>query len=149
MNRVMILGATNYSFMISDFIRQEGKAEVVAHTVDAKDVGKYQQACSERGLKLVPFEELSGADDVKIINAVGYTKMNSIRAIVSEKIKNAGLQVADYISTRAIVLPENLVGGGYRQHRISECIHRLWRSTGFQQCHLCRRSGNSRCGVWR
>lgn len=111
MNRVMILGATNYSFMISDFIRQEGKAEVVAHTVDAKDVGKYQQACSERGLKLVPFEELSGADDVKIINAVGYTKMNSIRAIVSEKIKNAGLQVADYISTRAIVLPENLVGG--------------------------------------
>ena len=39
--KIIILGATKYSFMIHDMIESEHKYTILCHTVSKKDVNKY------------------------------------------------------------------------------------------------------------
>lgn len=112
--KIIILGATKYSFMIHDMIESEHKYTILCHTVSKKDVNKYNNICFKNDTKLVPFEELTSCfkyEKIKILNTIGYSNMNRTRQAMSEKCLELGYQLINFISDKAIV-SSNKIGVG-------------------------------------
>ena len=100
--QLIISGTTKFSTMIAKLIEMEGGAKVIAFTT-AKRFIQEESLC---GKKVIPFEELTdyyNTQDIRVLNTIGYSKMNSIRERVNEEIEEAGLLQFSYISRHAFV----------------------------------------------
>lgn len=107
--KVFIIGATEYSLMLNKIISTEKILEIQGHIVDKKDMGKYQSICNMRNIELYAFEEIIEKfqpENIAIINAVGYSKMNDIRFAVTEKCLKCNIEVLNYVSNQAVVLSD-------------------------------------------
>lgn len=115
MDRIFILGATKYSFMIHDLIRQEHQYEIIGHSVNEKYIEDCRSICDEAGVDLFPLEDLrqyAGENGVVyVLNTLGYTNMNKTRERVHNECLSRGYKSVNFVSNRAIVLSQ-LRGAG-------------------------------------
>ena len=105
--QLIINGTTKFSTMIAELIEMEGLAKVVAFTTKKCFINQ-DTLC---GKEVVPFEYLTDRfdkDSVRILNTIGYSKMNTIRERVNNDILLTGIAPFSYISKRAFVLSPNL-----------------------------------------
>ena len=102
--QLIINGTTKFSTMIAKLVEMEGLAEVVAYTT----ARRFINGITLEGKQVVPFEELSDLFDkreVRILNTVGYSKMNTVRERVNEEIEVAGFTQYSYISKLSFFAP--------------------------------------------
>lgn len=115
MDKIFILGATKYSFMIREFILQEQQYEVIGYTVNKQYMGGSLALCEKMGAKLFPFEELNqyvdSSEKVFVLNTLGYTNMNKTRQKLHNECIMLDYVPISFISKRAIVLSD-MIGSG-------------------------------------
>ena len=102
MTQILINGTTKFSSMIARLIEMEGLANVVAYTT----ARRYITSTTLCGKDVVPFEELTERFDkldVRILNTIGYSKMNTLRERVNIEIEESGFLQYSYISSSAFV----------------------------------------------
>ena len=102
--QLVINGTTQFSTMVAQLVEMEGNAKVLAFTT----LSRYITVSSIRGKKVVPFEELGDLFDknsIRILNTIGYSKMNTVRERVNKEIADSGFLQYSYISNRAFIAP--------------------------------------------
>lgn len=97
---VVIFGTEQIARLAQFYFTRDSPYEVVAFTVDQK----YATEPSLFGLPLVPFEsvqELYPPNRYKMFVAIGYRKLNSLRAAKYVEAKGKGYQLVSYLSSKA------------------------------------------------
>jgi sugar O-acyltransferase (sialic acid O-acetyltransferase NeuD family) len=91
------------------YLTTDSEHDVVAATVDREHL----PAQGFRGLPVVPIDEVVGRyppDEVEMFVAVGYGRINKFRAEKYQEAKELGYRLITYVSSRAQVGPEAVVG---------------------------------------
>lgn len=109
MAKLVIFGAADAGKLAHYYFTCDSEHEVVAFTVDKP----YRQGDSFLGLPLVDFEEVIQhyqPSDYKMFVALGYTKMNKMRAKKYYQVKELGYELVSYVSKKCSFLSNQPVG---------------------------------------
>jgi len=99
--KLVVFGARQIAEVCAFYFDGDSDYEVVAFTVD----GQFLQEDRFAGRPVVPFEELTAShppDAVEVFVAIGYQKMNDLRAAKYAAAKAMGYRLAGYVSSKAI-----------------------------------------------
>ena len=102
--QLLINGTTSFSTMIAELIEMEGLAKVVAYTTKSSFI----KQSTLKGKEIILFEEIKNhfdSDKYRILNTIGYSKMNTVRERVNKEIESTGLRPFSYISKHAFISP--------------------------------------------
>jgi acetyltransferase-like isoleucine patch superfamily enzyme len=124
MENIIILGTTQFSVMIHKLIEHEKLARVVAYTINSEYIEKLENQESFNNLPLVPFESIEtsySTKEYKILNTLGYSRMNNLRMEKFEECKSKGYMLYNYVSNNAnvystisgegnLILPGSFIG---------------------------------------
>ena len=109
MEKVIIFG-TSAAAVLSHFtLTHDSPYEVVAFTADRNYI-KEEKLC---GLPVVPFEEIESTfppENYKMLVAISTSRVNKTRAEKYDQAKAKGYQLISYISSKAIIWPDLVVG---------------------------------------
>lgn len=100
--KLIINGTTQFSTMIAKLVEMEGRAEIVAFTTARRFINEAHLD----GKPVVPFEDLTSRYDLentRILNTIGYSKMNTVRERVNAEIEESGFVQYSYISSKAFI----------------------------------------------
>ena len=106
---LVIFGAGDIAQLAHFYFSKDSEYSVVAFTVDAA----YRNDNEFCGLPVVPFEEIATVyppNQFELFVAVSYTKLNLIRKEKYLAAKALGYNIASYISSKATVLNDGLIG---------------------------------------
>jgi sugar O-acyltransferase (sialic acid O-acetyltransferase NeuD family) len=109
MRNLVIFGTRQIAEVCSYYFEHDSDYRVVAYTVD----GAFMDGSQFRGLPVVPFEDVPKhfvPDDNDMFVALGYGRMNRLRAEKFAAAKHLGYRVARYISSKAITWPDLTIG---------------------------------------
>jgi len=109
MAKVVLFGNTQWSEIVHYYLTQDSPHEVVAFTVDEAYI-KENTFC---GLPLVPFEKVQDIyppAEYQMMLTVLVKDINKIRARKFEEAKKKGYTLTTYISSRATVWPDLIIG---------------------------------------
>ena len=109
MRPLVIFGAGELADVAWFYFTRDGGAEIKAFTVDAA----YLQTESFRGLPVIPFESAHSTfppESHDLFVAVGYSRMNAVRAERCREAKEKGYALRSYVSSKATVWPDLTVG---------------------------------------
>lgn len=109
MDKIIIYGTTQFSRMCHRLVERESAAEVIAYTIDDQYLKSYGDNPHIDGLPIVGFEYLEDfypPSNYKILNTIGYTKMNKLREEKTKACVSKGYQIYSFISKDATVLSE-------------------------------------------
>ncbi len=120
MQKLVIFGNTSFSKMTYRYILEEKVADVGAFCID-KEYKDTDSFCDKPLIAFEDIERLYPKSEYKILNTIGYTKMNEIRRNVSDRIIRKGYTLFNYISKKAevysdikgynnIILPNSFIG---------------------------------------
>lgn len=107
---IIIVGTNPYSLTLHKILQKEG-INVIAYST-------YKEFITEKeieGLPIVAFEDIDSLyekDTYKLLNTIGYSKMNSIRSKVYYDIKNKKYPIYTFISKDAYVITPEFIGEG-------------------------------------
>jgi sugar O-acyltransferase (sialic acid O-acetyltransferase NeuD family) len=104
MRKLVIFGTEATAEVIDFYFTQDSKYEVAAFTVDAA----FLDGDSYKGRPLVAFEDIASKfppDDYEMFIAVGFQKMNAVRALKFAAAKSMGYTLASYLSSKASAWP--------------------------------------------
>ena len=100
--QVIIYGDSDFAEQVYYQLKTDGRYEILAFTVDE---ARYLKN-SLNGIPVIPFQHLIkkySPNEVLIFPAIGYSKLNTIREIVTSEIEQAGYKLFTYISKNAYV----------------------------------------------
>lgn len=100
--RIVMVGVGNIADVAYEFLTYDSPHEVVAFAVD-KD---YLKSDTKFGLPVVPFETVEehyGPDEYGMFVAIGYAKLNHLRARFYRQAKEKGFSLVSYVSSEAFV----------------------------------------------
>jgi sugar O-acyltransferase (sialic acid O-acetyltransferase NeuD family) len=106
---LVIFGTGDIAQLAHYYFNSDTAYEVVAFTVDAG----YIQASEFCGLPVVPFEDVTlryPPERCDFFVALSYSKLNAIRKDKFLAAKARGYQLVSYVSSRATVLNDGLIG---------------------------------------
>jgi sugar O-acyltransferase (sialic acid O-acetyltransferase NeuD family) len=109
MAELIIFGAGDIARLAHYYFTRDSEHRVAAFTVDRR----YRQADSFLGLPLCDFEEVKeqySPQSHKMFVAMSYAKMNKVRAEKYSQAKEAGYELASYVSSRCSFLTEHPLG---------------------------------------
>jgi sugar O-acyltransferase (sialic acid O-acetyltransferase NeuD family) len=109
MEKVVLFGNTPWSEIVYYYLTQDSAYEVVAFSVDEAYI-KEQTFC---GLPLVPFEKVEDIyppSEYKMMLTVLVKDINKVRARKFAQAKEKGYTLISYISSRATVWPDLVIG---------------------------------------
>jgi sugar O-acyltransferase (sialic acid O-acetyltransferase NeuD family) len=109
MRKLVIFGTRQIAEVCSYYFEHDSPYDVVAFTVD----GAYVDAEQFHGRPVVPFEEVAKRfppGDHDMFVAIGYGKMNRLRAEKFAAAKALGYSLARYVSSKAVTWPDLAVG---------------------------------------
>jgi len=109
MNKVVLFGTEAWAKLCHFYLAHDSSYEVVAFTVDQKYI-KEDTFC---GLPVVPFEAVENMyppAEYKMMIAILAKKVNKVRAEKYYQAKTKGYELINYISSKAIVWPDMIVG---------------------------------------
>ncbi len=99
MSKIVLFGTGSFAEVAHFFLACDSPHEVVAFTVHQE----HRRETTFRGLPVVPFETIEAMyppADFKMFVAVGYRKMNTLRASVYSEAKTKGYELITYISSK-------------------------------------------------
>ncbi len=105
--KIIIFGMGDFARLAHLYFNVDPAYEVTAFTVNQT----YIQQDSFQSLPLVPFEtveKIYEPDKHQMFIAIGYSKLNKVRADFYQQAKNKGYQLATYISPHATVLTDQI-----------------------------------------
>jgi len=108
-DKVVLFGSGKQAELAHFYFTHDSPYEVAAFTVDGDHVREKQF----RGLPLLPFEEIEKKyppEKFKMFIAVGYRKLNTIRAGKYGEAKRKGYELVSYVSSKAIQWGDTVVG---------------------------------------
>ena len=109
MAKLVIFGTGDAARLAYHYFRGDSEHEVAAFTVDSD----YISGAAFLDLPLVPFETIVEAyppRDYKMFVAMGYSRMNRVRAEKYHEAKTKGYELVSYVSSRCSFLTEHPVG---------------------------------------
>lgn len=109
MEKVVIFGTSSAAILSHFALTHDSPYEVIAFTVDQK----YMKEKEFYGLPVVPFEEIETVfkpDDYKMLISVYASRVNRTRAEKYYQAKEKGYELITYISSKAIVPPDLVIG---------------------------------------
>ena len=109
MANLVIFGASDAARLAHYYFTRDSENDITAFTVDPE----YCKADSFLGLPLVNFEEITDLyppENNKMFIAIGYTKMNRVRADKYYKAKELGYDLVSYVSSRCSFLSDEPLG---------------------------------------
>lgn len=110
MEKVFIIGTTEYSFMLHSMIKQEEQYEVLGHSVNEEYLKENEEICEKRGTHIYALENLQDIigknNTVNVINTVGYSNMNKTREKMFDQCIDLGYRPLNFISNRSICLSD-------------------------------------------
>jgi len=109
MKKLIIFGTGDVARLAHYYFSCDSEYEVMGFTVDKE----YMEGDVFLDLPVVDFEEIAdyfAPETHKMFIAIGYTKMNRIRAQTYFKAKERGYELATYVSSRCTFLTDNPVG---------------------------------------
>ena len=109
MARVVIFGTGDVARIAHYYFERDSPHEVAAFTVDRA----YRSADAFEGLPLVDFEDVPARyppAEFSMFVALGYSKMNRLRADKYDAAKGCGYELVSYVSSRASVLNDGALG---------------------------------------
>ncbi|WP_283153410.1 DapH/DapD/GlmU-related protein [Guptibacillus hwajinpoensis] len=107
MDNIIVFGTSQFSRMLCKYVERECAAKIVAFTVNRDQFNKNDQSPEIEGYPIVEFEGIENMFDpseYKILNTIGYSKMNEIRKIKNEECIKKGYELFSFISKEARVL---------------------------------------------
>ncbi|MFZ5632080.1 MAG: acetyltransferase [Bacillota bacterium] len=107
--RVVIFGSGKMAQLAHFYLTKDSPYEVVAFTVD----GDWIKEKEIYGLPVVPFEEVAALyppDTCKMFVAVGYKKLNRLRASKYQEAKNKGYSLISYVCSKASLWGDTVIG---------------------------------------
>ena len=99
MSKVIIFGMGSFAEVVHFYLNHDSDHEVVAFTVNEDHLTQQ----NFMGLPVVPFEKIEQSfspDIFEMFIAIGYRKVNKIRAAIYREAKTKGYQLITYISSR-------------------------------------------------
>ena len=109
MRNLIIFGTRQIAEVCSYYFEHDSNYRVVAYTVD----GAFLENEKFAGLPVVPFEDVPKRfppADHDMFVAIGYGKMNQVRAEKFAAAKDLGYRLARYVSSKAITWPNLTIG---------------------------------------
>lgn len=109
--KVVIYGDSAFAEQAYNQIVSDDRYNVVAFTVDES---KFKLDTFNE-LPVIKFQQLKKhylLNEIIVFPAIGYSSLNKIREIVSQQIINAGYELMTYISKRAFIGRNALIGRG-------------------------------------
>jgi sugar O-acyltransferase (sialic acid O-acetyltransferase NeuD family) len=109
MKKLVIFGTRQIAEVCSYYFEHDSSYRVVAATVD----GAFLDLAQFRGLPVVPLEDVTKRfppDEHDMFIAIGYGKMNKLRAEKFAAAKALGYTLARYVSSKAITWPDLTIG---------------------------------------
>jgi sugar O-acyltransferase (sialic acid O-acetyltransferase NeuD family) len=109
MTKVVIFGSEKLAELTHFYFTHDSPYEVVAFTVNES----YIRNKEFQGLPLVAFEEvekLYPPDKYKMFIAIGYTRLNTLRAEKYAEAKKKGYELVSYVCTRSVYWGDTEVG---------------------------------------
>lgn len=103
--KTVILGTSEFSEYVYHTILKENQIEVLAFSADKKWLNQHEDFSMFNGIPVIALEDLTEhfkGDKFDVIITVGYVKMNGIREKLYKYVKELGLSVGSFISTRSI-----------------------------------------------
>lgn len=98
-SKVIIFGTGSFAQLVHFFLQKDSPHEVVGFTVNESHISGKELM----GLPVLPFETLERThppDAFKMYVAVGYRKVNQIRAAIYSEAKRKGYELVSYISSQ-------------------------------------------------
>lgn len=111
MKEVLIYGTNEFATQLYLHLSYNELHHVVGF-VESKEYKNKQEYLSLPVYDLNELEHFFSRDEVRIIIGVGYKKLNAIREIVYNEIKASGFKLFTYISPRAFISKNVMVGDG-------------------------------------
>lgn len=109
MSALVIFGSGSLAEVTRFYFEKDSPYDVVAFTVD----DEYADSDTCDGLPLVPFSELEDhypSSDHHMFVAVGYRRVNQIRARVFGEVKKKGYRCASYLSSKSTHWDDTVIG---------------------------------------
>lgn len=107
MKSIVVFGDTPFAERLSKYIFFEGVDKLIGFTQE----DNYCSKESLLGLPVIPLSELKGREDIDILIAIGYTKMNNLREKIYTMLKQEGFSICTWISSKAIVYSDSIGEG--------------------------------------
>lgn len=107
--KLIIVGDSSFAQVAYEYFTHDSCYEVHAFSVEKA----YLKTDFLFGVPIVPFEELMhryNPDDYDVFVATVYTKLNRLRTRLYRQIKQWGYKCASYVSSRAFVWPNVVMG---------------------------------------
>lgn len=99
MSKVVIFGTGSFAEVVHFYLTNDSEHDVVAFTVHESQLKQKEFL----GLPVIAFEQLARdypPGDFKMYVAVGYRKLNRIRAAVYDEAKSKGYELVSYLSSK-------------------------------------------------
>lgn len=109
MSKVVIFGTGQTADIVSYYIGNDSKHEIVAYTVD----GKYITEDTYNNKPVIPFEivgEKYSPSEFKMFIAIGYSNLNKLREEKYNFAKTKGFTLISYINSRSGVNDRSKIG---------------------------------------
>jgi len=109
MRKLIVFGTRQIAEVCAFYFDHDSNYRIAAFTVD----GAFADADNFCGRPVIPFEEITKSlapDEHDVFVAIGYGKMNKLRAEKFAAVKTLGYSTARYVSSRAITWPGLLIG---------------------------------------
>jgi sugar O-acyltransferase (sialic acid O-acetyltransferase NeuD family) len=110
MAKVVVFGTGSFAECVNFYLTHDSPHEVVAFTVHRDHISGTTQLA---GLPVVPFEDLADTyppDSHDMYVAVGYARVNRVRAAICEEAKSKGYSLISYISSKATTWGDTKIG---------------------------------------
>lgn len=109
MAKVVVYGTGDMASIVHAYLTHDSPHDVVAFTVD----GAHMTSNSIHELPVVPFEGIEAAyppNDFAMIVAVGFQRVNRLRAEKYVEAKAVGYELLTYVHSKATVWPDLVIG---------------------------------------
>jgi sugar O-acyltransferase (sialic acid O-acetyltransferase NeuD family) len=96
MSKILIFGTSSFSLLMKNYIERFSRDSVIGFVCDKE----YKKSDSFAYLPVYALEEIRryhSPDDVKVLPAIGYTNMNTMRSQIVDKVRNAGFKFAGFV----------------------------------------------------
>jgi sugar O-acyltransferase (sialic acid O-acetyltransferase NeuD family) len=110
MSKVVVFGTGSFAECVHFYLTHDSEHEVVAFTVHRDHLGDTTELA---GLPVVAFEDLEQTHppaDHDMFVAVGYAKVNRVRAAICDEAKAKGYALISYVSSKATTWGDTRIG---------------------------------------
>jgi sugar O-acyltransferase (sialic acid O-acetyltransferase NeuD family) len=109
MKPLVVFGTGHIATIVHFYLTHDSPIEVVAFTADQTHIADDEFL----GLPVVPFDrvvELYPPDSYRMFIAIGFSRMNKVREARYHQAKEAGYELATFVSSKATTWPGSVIG---------------------------------------